>query len=287
MAQRHRTVSPSQLESMGCRLAWNWAYREGYRAQFFNEHLDLGTGVHLGLERYYGYKEDPVEVFLTWAKKRRGEVKFQWTDDEQKFQEMVNLGAVMLQGYLDNYQGIERFEVLATEKTLERPLPTPTGHPSKCWVVARLDGLVRDLDTGRIFSLEHKTFSRWEPAYYDVDMQVTAQVWLGQSLADSLGLDERVVGVIVNGLRKQAPGPRVKNSLFERGKYYRTEHAIQEFLRRAYWSYRETLGKMEIYPEPSKVRCNNCDFRQACIEYINGGDYQFLLDNLFKKRDQG
>ena len=283
-----KTVSPSQLDAMGCRLAWHLGYKEGYRAMRSSEALELGTGIHAGLEYYYSGKGHPVEGFDIWAKKRMEEINPKWEDDRENMEKANDLGRGMLEGYYERWHDRDDFEVIATEKTLRRRIPVPgTGTLSKCYLVARLDGLVRDLNTGKLFSLEHKTFSRFTLSDLELNHQFTAQVWLGKSLAEHMGIDEPVVGVIYNGLRKQLPGPRVKRELFERHKIYRTERSIDVFLHRAYWQHREMSGNIPIFPQPNPIRCGQCDFKEVCLEYHRGGDWKFILNESFTKREEG
>ena len=283
---RSPTISPSQLDAMTCRLAWHLGYRQGYRAKRSSAALELGTGVHEALEHYYSTGGDPSKFFGDWAEKRIAEMSPRWEDEAEEMRKNRELGMAMLAGYVEHYQGNEGFTVIATEKTLSRRLPVPGGKTlSKCSVVVRLDGLVRDDVTGKLFSLEHKTFSRFSASQLELDHQFTAQVWVGQELADQMGLNEQVVGVIYNGLRKQAPGPRVKLDLFERHKLYRNERQIVVFLHRAYWQYREMNRKdMPVFPQPNFMKCGGCDFGQVCAEYQRGGDWKFLLQNDFTKR---
>jgi len=287
MAKRAPTVSPSQLDSMACRFSWYLGYRMGYKPKRSSMALELGSGIHEALDHYYSGQGDPVSFFEQWADGRIEAMDPQWEDDIKNLKEAKELGSQMLQGYLERYDGKDDFDVIATEKTLSRKLPVPgTGTLSKCSVVCRLDGLVRDHATGKLFSLEHKTFSRFSPALLELDHQFTAQVWVGQNLANEMGLDEPVVGVIYNGLRKQAPGPKVKLNLFERHKLYRTERHIEVFLHRAYWQYREmNREKLPIYPQPNQVRCGQCDFKEVCTEYQRGGDWRFILREQFTQRN--
>ena len=283
---REITLSPSQMAAMDCRLNWFLSYHEGYRPVKSSTALELGTGIHDALEHYYNGGEDPAGHFALWADRRMKEIGAVWDDDVDSMLEAKELGIAMLEGYVKEYAGRDNFEVIATEKTLSRRIPIPgKGTLSKCKLVARLDGLVRDHTTGRLFSLEHKTFSRFNPSSIEIDHQFTAQVWLGQNLADELGLDEEVVGVIYNGLRKQKPSTRTKLPLFERHKLFRTQNQIDVMLHRAYWQYREFYRPdLPIYPQPNPMRCGWCSFQNVCTEYQRGGDYQFLLDEQFIKR---
>lgn len=281
------TVSPSQLDAMGCRLRWFWGYKQGYRAAKSSLALELGRGVHEALDQFYSEGKTPAKVFADWMDKRIKQMKLKWDDDKKEMDDLRKLGIGMLEGYVKEYpDDLERYEVLATEQTLKRKLPNiETGGLAKCVMVARLDGLVRDRYDGKLYSLEHKTYSRLNLGHLERDHQMTAQVWLGQFLAESMGIDEEVAGVIYNGLRKQLPSPRVKDKLFFRTYVYRTQRQVEVLLHRAYWQYRDmNRPNLPIFPQPDQVKCGMCDFQEPCIEYQRGGDYQFILDNLFSKR---
>jgi len=282
-------VSPSQLEAMSCRMAWHLGYRLGYRSTRLNPALDLGTGVHAGLELFYAERKDPVKTFETWCRDRRKQIDPQWDDDINKLVELEALGIVMLEGYREHYGADEDLDVIATEHTLTKLIPQPdTGEDSCFTLTARLDGIVRDVNTGKYFSFEHKTYGRLNTAFFDLDHQFTAQAWLGLDLATTLGIDEPISGVLYNGLRKQAPGPRVKGDLFHRQKIYKNQDQINSMLFRAYHQCAEVASPdVPIYPQPNTMRCSYCSFREVCIEWMRGGDYQFLLDNLFTIRTDG
>jgi len=282
-------VSPSQLEASTCRLAWYLGYRLGYRAARVTISLDLGTGVHAALEAHYADGADPVEAFTQWCKDRRKELRPEWIDDLNAMAEVEGLGVVMLEGYVEQWGSRDKsIEVLATEHTLTKKIPIPeTEDDSDYTITARLDGIVRDSSTGKLFSLEHKTFARYNPSYFDLDHQFTTQVWLGRDLVESLGLDEPIIGVLYNGLRKKAPGPRVKDPLFVREKIYRNDWQIAVMLFRAYWTCHElSSDDVKIFQSPNPIRCGSCEFKEVCVEWSRGGDYQFILDEMFTSREQ-
>jgi hypothetical protein len=270
-------------------MAWHLGYRLGYRTLRVTPALDLGIGIHEGLELFYAKRKDPVRAFKDWAKQRKTEIKPEWDDDLNAMAEIEALGIVMLEGYHDHYGDDEELEVLATEHTLTRPIPDPeTGEDSKYSLNARLDGVVRHVDTGKLFSLEHKTYGRLDTGHFELNHQFTAQAWLGQDLAATLDIDEPIVGVLYNGLRKQAPGPRVKGDLFHREKIFRNQDQINSMLFRAYHQCAEVDSEdVAIYPQPNAMRCRMCSFKEVCTEWSRGGDFQFLLDNLFARRTDG
>lgn len=288
-AKRRFTISPSQLRAMECRMQWFLGYHEGYRPRKSSDALELGKGLHAALDHFYSGGTNVVGFFHKWVDKRIKEIGSQWDDEVEAMEKARDLGAGMLEGYVEKYFHKDKFDVIATEKTLARRLPIPDkeGKFARCDVVVRLDGLVRCHETAKLFSLEHKSFSRFSLGDLETDQQFTAQVWVGQELAIQCGLDEPVVGVIYNGLRKQLPGPKVKLALFERHKVYRNEAQIATFLNRAYWQYRETqLKSWPIFPQPSPMRCPRCDFNAPCTEMQRGGDYAFLLREQYTKRGQ-
>ena len=290
MSFEFKGVSPSQLDAMSCRMGWYLGYVLGYRSLKITPSLDLGTGVHAGLEAFYAPKRgDPVRAFKGWAKQRRSEINPKWDDDLNAMAEIEGLGIAMLEGYVEHYGDDEELEVITTEHTLTRVIPDPeTGEDSPYSLNARLDGIARHVDTGKYLSLEHKTYGRLDTGHFELNHQFTAQAWLGQDLATTLGIDEPVVGVLYNGLRKQAPGPRVKGDLFYREKIFRNEEQINSMLYRAFHQCAEVTRKdLPIYPQPNAMRCRGCSFKEVCTEWSRGGDYQFLLDNLFTVRTDG
>jgi hypothetical protein len=279
------TMSPSQMQTAECRLRWYWGYDQGYRPKREDTALALGQGVHEALEAYYSNGTPLLEAFDDWVVRKTKEAVCL----QSEVTEMQRLGGAMLQGYEDTYlgSGQDEFEVLATEHTIKRNLPTPDGKKSKCTLVVRLDLLARDHRLGKLFSVEHKTFTRFQPTQLNLDEQFTAQVWAGQALAESLGIDEPVEGVIYNGLRKQAPGPRVKVALFERHRLYRNASQIEWFLYHAYHVHRLVHARnLDVYPEPATMRCNRCDFQEPCGAFMRGEDYGYLLSNLYTKRGE-
>jgi hypothetical protein len=47
----------------------------------------------------------------------------------------------------------------------------------------------------------------------------------------------------------------------------------------------ELEGRIRVYPSPGRFGCRNCAFRQPCMEQNGGGDYQYMLDTLFERRE--
>lgn len=274
-----KTISPSQLDAFDCSLAWYWGYIKGYVPIAKSTALELGLGVHFALERYYAKKANPVKVFTKWADSQLAFLtqEANWSDDIAAIMEARTMGIAMLEGYLDRYRGKEDFDVLFTEHTMRRKLPF-----ADCYMVVRVDAIVRDRVRNKLFILEHKTFSQFNLDQLTRDHQLCAQTWVAQK-----AVNEPIEGVIYNGLRKQIPSPRTRLNLFERHHIYINEQQQVVFLRRAQGVYiRMTSPDLTIFPQPNVVRCSMCGFKEPCSAYCRGEDYKFILANFFTKRER-
>lgn len=283
-------LSPSQLDAWStCRLRWYWVYPEGWSPLERNIHFDLGTGIHSALAAYYKRGADPVKAFSTWIDKEIRKVEDlvriapgraaeeALERDTEILEEARTLGLAMLTGYVTEYKS-EKLDVLAVEQTVRRSIPGTD------WVLeVRIDTLVRDHHRRKkLYVLEHKSFTRFYMDYLDKDHQFVAEKWAAEILTV-----EPIAGVLYNGLRKQVPGPRVSVNLFERHAVEVSDMQVKQLLRRLRDMYRTlTRGKLAIYPEPSPITCGACRFKEPCGLYMKGGDYRFVLENMFAKREE-
>jgi hypothetical protein len=282
MSETRDHISPSALEQFSCRLQWFWGNKKKYRPSRINSHLELGTGVHEALEKYYSSGADPIKAFTKWATQRAKELTFE--ADLQTLSEIRSLGMAMLDGYMAKWVD-EPFRVITTEHECTRPLTSPKGKPTNCDVLVRVDAVVEDTRLHQLFVLEHKTFTYFNPSQMNRDHQFAAEVFVASPLAEKL--DGRpLTGLIYNGLRKQIPSMRTKLDLFERHYIGVNTHQIAAFLKRAYWTYLQMSDpKLPIFPQPNNVRCNQCAFKDPCEQYMIGGDYRFILNHSFELRE--
>lgn len=62
---------------------------------------------------------------------------------------------------------------------------------------------------------------------------------------------------------------------------------LEEIERNLYMEAAEmTSPDLRIYPSAGRFSCSFCAFRQPCLEKNRQGDYQYMLDTLFEKRDK-
>lgn len=282
------SISPSQLTSMECRLQWYWGTEKGYRPQWIRKNLDLGSAVHVWMENFYipnhllkdmEVRPDPFEKMQEYLDKRKAQLDLQSSDDLFMWSEMSGLAHDLMKGYVAYYGSdpYREWEVLDSEKTLYYPVPHPiTGEPTPYRILARLDGIVRDKNLGTLHALEHKTYTTFDRAHFAQDHQFTAQMLVGRDLD--------ITSVIYNGIRKQRPGPRVRNAIYQREDIYRNKAQLSSFLIRAYYTAEQFYGNLrdhlQIYPEPEKSKCARCDFRTPCKMYMEGiSPKEFLSKN--------
>jgi len=147
-----RLLTVSRLRvARSCQREHHLRYGLGYSTvRAADEALRFGSLVHLGLEQWW---------LNRWDNARRLECTLAALDGEtDPFDRMR--AEVMLRGY-DARWSDERWDPIAVEAEFRCPVVNPaTGAPSKTWELAgKLDVLARDVDTGRVVVIEHKTSS--------------------------------------------------------------------------------------------------------------------------------
>ena len=263
-------IHPSTLTRLSCRLAYEWG--KEYRTRTPATALSFGLCIHEALEEYYGRGTDLQDTFM------QSSVQYKLESKDH------DLGMAMLANYKAEYVGKERLTVLATEKEIARKVPVPFDEDPndalKFYVAARVDGIVTDHRTGLDMVLEHKTFKNFYPGSLDMDHQFVIEAFVAEGF-----LKSPVSGVIYNGLRKKAK-PGGKTNLFERHNVFINPHQVKVAMHRVYWTMKAVFSKQfRVYPEPSGLKCNMCQFKNPCGEYMRGGDYLFYLENAYEKRN--
>lgn len=278
-------ITPTSLNTFSdCRLQWKWYQSYSTKSRSFN--LDLGIGIHAALDAYYTSRMkkqskrswkivDPVAFFVDWCLRATATVSLENGDDMKALMDARTLGESMLIEYMKHY-GTEPFDVIAVEQVVQREVPGTDWH-----LEARIDAVIR-LHSGSkpVFVLEHKTFSQLDVSQLDRDHQFVAEAWLAEKLTDL-----PVSGVIYNGLRKQIATPRVKAPLFQRHHIYVNDAQIETLLKRCRGMVHQlTQGGLVIFPEPGMMKCRFCSYKEPCLAWMRGEDYQFLLDNQYRLR---
>jgi len=261
-----------------------------YRPLKKNPALTLGIAIHTALEKYYGSGEDLVEAFHKamdtgedWVVQAAHALAGVELAENKKLRD---LGTAMLINYFEEYQD-EKLEVLATEMEIARRVPIPADDASPppeaqdFYVAARVDLIVHDQLLDQTFAMDHKTYER----FYMGQLEMSTQLIIEKYVAEGW-LGKPVVGTIYNGLWKRKTPTKSQSQLFQRHPVYVNPHQVTTTLYRVYWQLRRMHSPdFRVYPETGTMKCQYCPFKQPCAEYIRGGDWQFVLDNLFVRKD--
>jgi hypothetical protein len=222
-----RTSERSSLKK--CVQKWYWSQVEGLVPNRAANPLWFGSAVHEGLAAWYlpGLERGPhpAETFNTALEGERN-MLVNNEDEEQEYQDARALGTSMLERYVDYYGIDDTWEVIATEQvfrvTMTRPEMEIFGHliPAlKGWLtyVGIWDGIFRDLITGEIWLMEHKTAASIRVDHLPLDDQAGSYWAIANKILRRRGLigpNEKLAGIRYNFLRKSLGDDRPTN---ERG----------------------------------------------------------------------
>lgn len=285
-----------------CRRRWNLGSSNRQRLAKIvpNTALGLGTLIHAALADWLVHPELNLrDVFLVRAKQQIDIVRNVFIKQagrditEQELGSLwdaVNLGSAMMENYQERWKTPlpAGFELVAPEQRIKIAIPG-TQHQLQ----GRLDGIIRSLETKKLFVLEHKTYSqRPEERTLRWNDQFIAYQWM----LTQLDLGE-VEGIAYDGLWKRAAPPKkVENrpggleDLFSRIKLRRSVAELQEFERCLRAEVIEMASGPAIYPNRTwDGSCNwGCEYNILCFAMSSGDDVDALQNSLYTdKRSLG
>lgn len=278
-------ISMSEVSTfLACRRSWEWGHRQKLTLPGESSAVALGHAVHAALERWYRSGEGlPIDHFHDYARETILDGGDGLPADQYK------LGLAMMTQYVAQYGEDPKAdrdiaEMLCSEQEFCVPIPETNGG----WLMGTADGLFRDR-RGYLWLIDHKTYSQpWNPALLVLNRQFVGYTWAFQLLAQNgalesygVGRGERVHGLLFNGLRKQAAGPRVTSPLFAREWVERSPIELLLFQRQLAVIYGEIADPdTAVYPSPSQS-CGWCDFQRPCVAKETGDDWKWMLDTLY------
>lgn len=176
-----------------CPRHYFYEYILGWRPETPSNHLVFGSAWHLAMEHLLlnGYDPDSVaeayQLFLAEYRKT-----FSPETDQLYAPKTPEIAELVLYAYAANYsKDLERYEVLHTE------IAGVVALTEDRQLHFRMDSIIRERETGMIYSLEHKTGSRlwrWEEQW-----PLSIQVGTYTHVLYCLYPAEIVRGIIVNG----------------------------------------------------------------------------------------
>lgn len=215
MLQELRT---SERKTWGdCPQQWWWSYVEGLTPSRPPAALWFGAHWHDALAGWYqkGTKrgQHPAE-YLEKAIDSDRKLFVTNEEEEDAFVKARDLGIAMGEGYVQTYGNDEQWEILAIES--QHAIIFKRGDRPYLRYLLCIDGLYRDLRTGEIFILEHKTAKQVKVTHLRLDNQAGsyyAAAPIVLPLADLLKPGEEIAGIQYNFARKAIPDDKPRNHL--------------------------------------------------------------------------
>jgi hypothetical protein len=302
--------------SKRCPQAWWWKYVEHLQSTGAQaDALWFGIGVHEALAVWYkkGKRRGvhPAKTFAEWAGEEVAYAKT-WLDEEfeeSKWEDATELGIGMLENYVDHYGKDPQWEVIAVEQPFA--VTVKRGGEGVAVFRSRWDGVIRDLDDGQVYLLEHKTANQISTAYLELDDQAGAYWAVAGPVLRAKGIlkpDEEIAGIQYNFLRKIMPDDRPQNEFGEylnkNGDVSKNQGAPRfvrpEPLERSPRERAVQMGRLAdevavmnamktgVIPVVKKTSrdCPRCEFYAMCIAHERGGSgYQSIRKALYTEVD--
>lgn len=290
-----------------CPLMWALAYRDKWRIPEGDREeghaLTKGTLYHDVMEIHYKGLQQIQRG--AWSEEQgmdhiaRGVAELLWPQDGSDQSELQSLVWWMYQGYVEKYGKDSQWEILAVEVKFQARLKNPDGTPSKYLLKGKLDLVVRDRKTGKIWIVDHKSGANLPD---QMELDIADQFGLYAWLLREAGIE--VIGAIHSANRttrnqgdrpenqdengeplkastkKQTLDQRMRRTLLNRGDK-ELDSIARDALAVAINAYPEAAGRepLPIYsaPKPTMGGCNWCDFLDAHLQARKGRSIQSAL----------
>lgn len=303
-----------------CPQRWYWAWVDGLRPMRDANPLWFGTGIHIALADWYqlGAKRGPHPA-KTWQKFAADEHRFIPTDYEEdgvKYTEAVELGTIMLNGYVDLYKKDPDWDVIATEQTFQLLIPKightrrPTRLNALLEYLGTFDGVYRSRKDGTLWLMEHKTAKGIDLRHLPLDDQAGSYWFVASKVLQRAGLirpTEEIVGIMYNILRKGVPDDRPVNDkgirlnkdgseskrqpppLYHREPVWRSKEEQSTMLRRiqdeSIYKQQMIAGITPVFKNPTRDCAWDCSFYKMCMLHEANGDWEEFREMAFTKSD--
>lgn len=258
-----RLYTPSEIATyLACPRRWFWRYREHLVPRIPPKAPAFGTLIHNLLAQHYGAPPastseqpwDPLEREVVLAQARAILAAYAAHDPVQR----------------------HGHTVLAVERTVVVPMPTPHGRARTAALAGKIDLISRDAH-GNVWLWDHKTCSVFAaPDWLRLDLQMRLYLYAAQEL----GLNP--VGIVYNMLRKpqlqrrktESPGAyeeRLRQDILARPNFYfRTElltssPELVEEVRAELIAYRRVVGKGPYVRNAEACRHTGCVYMDLCL----------------------
>lgn len=210
-----------------CNWAWYQAYVNNLKPIVENKvAAEFGTLIHISLAEFYlpGTKRGPhpAETFAELAKNQVAAVKTtDYTNDDtvDKWVDFQKLGIILMEKYIEHYQGDPSWDVLDPERRFDVVIPDvrhkplvsekgKRGYRPIVSLVGTFDLCYRDLEDNKVKMVDHKTAARLDTHHLQLDEQASTYIAVATTALRHQGLigpKESVTGMVYNFIHKVKP----------------------------------------------------------------------------------
>jgi hypothetical protein len=299
-----------------CQMRWWWSFREGLVSKVQKpDALWFGTGIHLAFAEHYipgtVRGRDPIEVWEEYVGETLALVKTSNQDEVAEYTDAKELGTIMLKAHFDEFGNDEHWEVLAPEQVFSVLIEDPD-NPGVAIVnlVGTFDAVYRNLKSGKIWILDHKTAKAIDTGHLVMDDQAGTYVAVAPTYLTELGWlkeGENIEGIMYNYLAKRKPDPRPRD---DKGRYLNKDGSVSK-VQPPKTLYREPVRKtqkqnakqierigreaqqmndLREWPEyltknPTRDCKWDCPFFDMCQVHESGGDFEEFKRGVFNIED--
>lgn len=304
-----------------CPQKWQWSANEGLAARRDSNPLWFGQGIHLALAEWYQKGSErgphPADTWEDFCDDEERFIPLEFEEDELKYVNARELGVSMMEQYVNLYGEDPTWDVIATEQTFRLLIADPRvdrlpNGKRKALIryVGTFDGVYRDLATGEIFLMEHKTAAGIRLGHLPLDDQAGSYWYVATRVLRKQGLigpRESISGITYNFMRKALPDDRPRD---KKGQALNKDGSVSKrqpapnFQREVVWrseGERATMerriqsealhmeafrkGLLPMYKRPSMDCEWRCEFHKMCMLDEAGADVEEFKDSMFKRRD--
>lgn len=218
-------VTYSELDTYRqCPLKWSWAYRDRWGKEAKpGSPLLRGSLWHLVMEEWYQHRLPENQSDLDPKEIIRRIVEDHLHDEAGGFTPDQELIGWMFEGHIAMWGMDEGWDILAVEVAGQVKLADATPDHPAIWLQFKIDMVIRDRATGRIWIVDHKSASNFSrPAEIDLDDQFGLYTWALRKC----GIP--VFGFIRSDARTQRnKGPMELDQRFRRVQTYRSDVELE------------------------------------------------------------
>jgi len=293
MSSKDGSISNSEIQTFkSCRRRWYLAYYRELGLQPTAQNSvgarQLGTKVHVALDRMYAENANPIEVVnqLYAADIER------WPSAREALQREADLARAMLEGFVQWIEetGADEFiRIVATEQALEVPLDAIPGVRLK----GKLDQrVIRELDGARLFR-DWKTVGDLSTPLRLLPIDEQMKFYHLLEYLDALsktgdGPPEPTGGALYAMLRKVKRTGRANPPFYDQIEVRHNQETLRSMWLRTVRVIHEIMGlraeldsgvdhRYAAYPRPSRDCSWSCDFLPICPMFDDGSNVEGLI----------